>query len=1129
MRIKNYKLHAALLACFLSLSALPVFAARESAPPEVNFEVETVEPAVFDEDEPTTDAAAEDSEEIDTVSLFASSLFDGEGTEESPYLLSTPEDLLNFAKRVNAGQREYTSCYYALTNDINLAGNGWEPIGYYDTTTSYNTSFHGVFDGAGYTVSNFKISIDDETSVDYVGFFGLIYNGSVKNLTVSDFTVQVKDATAYAGGVVGRFLSIGKGTTHVIENCHALNGTMDITSAIRVYAGGLAGYVHASEVAETLITDCSSNVDIDCIVNRMGADYVGPHIIRAGGLFGYSASNNADLIIKRCFSTGSVSADNRYYKSPKSEDYSSYVGGFSGYSGTNTNGNVYISDSYSTGSVIAKAIDEAYAGGFSAYTISSTSVVQFENCFSTGNVYALSSRHESYFGGFSSITACNADSAQIYLTNCYALGNVIDLGSNSSCGAYFSAYLQDEVYFENCFASGDRTVHADTLYDGDPCKLVTDAELANLIETAGLDTAVWQADADSVYPYPTLVNCPFSMDKRPTVSFVNAYGSTFARQTLRFGKTPSAPSAMPDSYYVFSHWSLYPGGPAVELDENPIYSDTFYHTNYTDEYVTFTIEFSADGEVFDSQELLYSTQIAFPNAPYKPDDKVFRYSFSHWSLTPDGDPVDTSSQYAVADVIYYAVYTAIPTGIWDGKTAVEFAGGDGTSEDPYLIDSGYQLYYLSTELADDSSLATAYYRLTKDIDLGGHEWQPIGSINIPFSGHFDGDGYAVCNFTLTGEQTYAGLFGYTRNASISRLEVTGFTYDIDVPQEEIHVGALVGYAAADVSHAVTEISECIASHGEIRVNGDLVYAGGLAGTVRADGSANAYIRDSYARADITVQAKQLAMIGGIAATFHTQSDGVSNIDACYFVGKLSADSDVAAYAGGIVGLLYDESGVIAPSDAAASLFAGAQSGNVRNSFASGNFAANTASGISSYAGHIYAYVNRSAGASDGGATIASCASDLETTVTATTVAAPSEDELTLVESASYFFDADNLAAMGFDTDTVWETYSDDFPTLKAFIGAKNVYRILGCSFSPANGTLRAEFQISFRDVEAYTVLAAAYDTRGKMIGFTATTIRTPEELQTVVVELNGIQLADTCKISVIDTATWKLLTETTTI
>ena len=63
--------------------------------------------------------------------------FPGEGTEESPYLISTPEQLAGLAERTNVDKEDFADKYIKLTADIYLTDfsdpntenwKEWEPI-----------------------------------------------------------------------------------------------------------------------------------------------------------------------------------------------------------------------------------------------------------------------------------------------------------------------------------------------------------------------------------------------------------------------------------------------------------------------------------------------------------------------------------------------------------------------------------------------------------------------------------------------------------------------------------------------------------------------------------------------------------------------------------------------------------------------------------------------------------------------------------------------------------------------------------------------------------------------------------------------------------------------------------------
>ncbi|MBQ5736473.1 MAG: hypothetical protein IIV52_02035, partial [Alistipes sp.] len=109
-----------------------------------------------------------------------------------------------------------------LANDIDLCGAEWRPIGDYAFS---RTSFNGVFDGQGYTVSNFKVTervrwTEEVTNASY-GFFGNV-KGTIKNLTIKNATVN-PEGGRYSAALVGRLHDGG-----CIENCHVENSSITI-------------------------------------------------------------------------------------------------------------------------------------------------------------------------------------------------------------------------------------------------------------------------------------------------------------------------------------------------------------------------------------------------------------------------------------------------------------------------------------------------------------------------------------------------------------------------------------------------------------------------------------------------------------------------------------------------------------------------------------------------------------------------------------------------------------------------------------------------------------------------------------------------------------------------------------
>ncbi|MBR6775758.1 MAG: hypothetical protein IKM23_08645, partial [Bacteroidales bacterium] len=103
--------------------------------------------------------------------------FEGEGTEESPYIIADIDDLSNLRNKVNEGET-YVGKYFKLTEDITLTGE-WTPIGNGSRSSSTYTgnAFKGVFDGNEKTIDGLNIAngSSDETK----GLFGVVDGGTV--------------------------------------------------------------------------------------------------------------------------------------------------------------------------------------------------------------------------------------------------------------------------------------------------------------------------------------------------------------------------------------------------------------------------------------------------------------------------------------------------------------------------------------------------------------------------------------------------------------------------------------------------------------------------------------------------------------------------------------------------------------------------------------------------------------------------------------------------------------------------------------------------------------------------------------------------------------------------------------
>lgn len=265
--------------------------------------------------------------------------------------------------------------------------------------------------------------------------------------------------------------------------------------------------------------------------------------------------------------------------------------------------------------------------------------------------------------------------------------------------------------------------------------------------------------------------------------------------------------------------------------------------------------------------------------------------------------------------------------VWDGSVS-RWTRGNGTENDPYIIDSASHLAYLSQAVMGGSFFADTFFVLANDMDLNHLAWTPIGrNANKAFMGTFNGNHHAITNMNCVDtinhqNAVYVGLFGYTLDAHISNLTleaqilVSLFTY------HNLYVGGIVAYGFASL------IEDCV-FEGSITVyaSNSYAYAGGILsysssgtgvqhcvnkGSIYASSQGTAYaggimadcdnatplISHCHNEANVYATGYLYAYAGGIAAKLNYGAA----IQACYNTGKIETYSNSNTYAGGIAGV-----------------------------------------------------------------------------------------------------------------------------------------------------------------------------------------------------------------------------------
>lgn len=185
--------------------------------------------------------------------------------------IATKEQLVAFANRVNGGDG-MSGVLVKLTDNIDLAGMEWTPIGQTGTSYGATSYFGGIFDGQGYTISNMTISQTNDGKNYAAGFFGFIdaADVTIRNVNFDKATVNGHHWT----GVVAGYL------TGNIDNCNVTNSTVTCThandDACGDKAGAVVGYVNSGLVNNCSVSDTtvSAGRDAGQVVGASKTTYV---------------------------------------------------------------------------------------------------------------------------------------------------------------------------------------------------------------------------------------------------------------------------------------------------------------------------------------------------------------------------------------------------------------------------------------------------------------------------------------------------------------------------------------------------------------------------------------------------------------------------------------------------------------------------------------------------------------------------------------------------------------------------------------------------------------------------------------------------------------------------------------
>ena len=224
--------------------------------------------------------------------------------------------------------------------------------------------------------------------------------------------------------------------------------------------------------------------------------------------------------------------------------------------------------------------------------------------------------------------------------------------------------------------------------------------------------------------------------------------------------------------------------------------------------------------------------------------------------------------------------------------------------------------YISTieDLYKISENPNGNYALKNDVVLADEEiFSPLCSLETPFSGTLDGNGYCIRNLNVKVENTdndtaYVGLFQCVSGATIKNLGIVG-KITIACCEKNTFIGAFAGFSMAKSQDGVAVLTSVTNCYTAISVDGDSQLNGkrsevllGIGGFLGAGcGSFN----NCYSRSRIfTYNVNANQTLGGFVGQPRTFEGYAMELSCCYSSGAIVGRRVQGGKSGAFVGHSY---------------------------------------------------------------------------------------------------------------------------------------------------------------------------------------------------------------------------------
>ena len=857
----------------------------------------------------------------------------GDGSVGNPYQISTAAELAWFRDQVNSGNNSISA---TLTEDIDLAefchaADGttytdelsWIPINWY----------LGTFDGNGKTIRNLYINA---TSVFFVGFFGVVDAGCIKNITFDNAKVKSTVKSRSTG------ILIGQASNNFIENIKTLEScSVDGVNTV----GGIAGSAMGN------IIKCENHAR----VNSMAS---------VGGIVGRYKGYDKSKSITSCANYGVVTGSG------------GSAGGMVGYfdSGTIQNCANYgdVTGTDNVGNLIGFA-DEC----------------NLNNVLGTGNVTATSyagllvGKIENSSSAASGILAYNS-SAKLTINGAEQTGEAvkaIGVGSLTS-------------------AEKIKAFSAEQLKSGLVAFILQEnvSGSAKWGQNLNTDDYPLLGSANKVYSdSPVIMKCSGELES--TGTFTNTKPAQEGTFTIKHGDSPTHHKSVDAACTVdgtIEYWECnlchksFSDELLTQEVSNLVVSATGHQYDKNDKctkcqqeipFLTNGDNNITIGKVFGEMDEISGYNLYKYTAPEDGTLEVTANSNGHdtygtlWEsrtaasyLTYNDDVNDRDfkiTYYVTKGTTYYIGARKYSGNAIEGDVTLNVkmnvlqlpAGmtGKGTEAEPFLLKTAEHLAWFRdcvnegninacAKIADDVKeidMSSVCHEANDEKQVAELSWTPIGNFDNMYQGRFDGNGKTISNLYINATSDYAGFFGFAGNGSIKNI-----TFDnAKVKSTAGCTGILAGYEEYCYIENIKTLANC-SVEGKDKV-------GGLAGSAI----------DNIINCENHAMVKGTSYVGGVVGSHEGANISITS---CANYGVVTGSAEGV---GGMVG--YFGSGTIQNSanygNVTGTIYVGnlignANKCNLNNVLGTGNV---TATSYTDYAGLLVGFIDKSSSTASG--------------------------------------------------------------------------------------------------------------------------------------------------------------------